>query len=141
VEPRPLLPRLVLGGLGGGLVAGLINVAIAVSLGPIRVGNPAHAMTVGPWMVLPESIAPGFAAAFLLVACDPLEDHGRAFFVILSLAVLLVSFAIPISTGLDGHSVGLLIAMHVITAVLVLVGLWVAMPRRAHDDAHHGHLV
>jgi hypothetical protein len=141
VEDRPqlthrALPRLLLGGLGGGLVAGLVNLILLFTLGPLRVGSPAHYTTVGPAMIVPESIVPGFLGAFLLQSSEPLDSRGRGFFVILSLGVLLVSFSLPMSTGADTRTVLVLCAMHVITALGVLGGLWIAMPRRVARPAH-----
>jgi hypothetical protein len=142
VEDRPLLsrtapvlPRLLLGGLGGGLVAGLVNLILLAALGPLYLGTPAHLTVVGPAMILPESIIPGFLGAFLLQSSEPLDSRGRGFFVILSLGVLLVSFALPMSTGVDTRSILVLCAMHVTTALGVLAGLWLAMPHRTTHRA------
>jgi len=120
------------GGVAGGLLAGFVNMGLARAFGPLHVGSPGHVMTVGPAMILPQSMLPGFLAAFLLQSCDPLDRRGRAMFLIMSAWVLLISFALPLSTGLDAKTVWVLSSMHVTTALGVLVGLWLAMPGRVN---------
>jgi hypothetical protein len=125
------LVRPLLGGLGGGAIAGVVNVAVAVAAGaagaPIEgsFGGPGSPVTALPVFVpMISSVVPAFFAWAAWAALSKLSASPQKIFVGLAIAFGLFSLGGPLTLAGASTTTQLLLAfMHIPASIGITLGV------------------
>lgn len=103
----------------------VLGVRLAVRLVP---GGPSQ--QVEPVTIAAVAILAGCAAWALVALLERVSRRSRSIWVAIALAVLAVSLAGPLGAAVTSSAIGALVAMHVVTAAILIPLMAASPPRR-----------
>ncbi|MRG60265.1 hypothetical protein GE115_10350 [Agromyces sp. CFH 90414] len=110
-------------------------VAVPVAGLELAVGSGAAAQTIGPAAIIGAALVAGLAAWGVLALLERFTGHGPRTFAIIGWTLLALSLLGPVTIGAAGPMLVVLLAMHVVTGAILVIGLPLAGRRRVDGTA------